>query len=397
MARVSVSHLPTIRERVATINRRAEKLGVDGVDLRVGETEQVTIPCTCGTCEVAPGWHDPRVDFVAEVEVIGGEVKLDGWVFLASIDHFEGLVRTSPAQGEVEGLRAYAEEAVCEHCGHNRDRRSTFILAREEDLTERIQVGSTCIKDFLGHTVSLWVWEQVEKLTEEFESFGGGPLAWALEHFLGATVNVIGAHGWVSRSKAQWGDEATADRVVTFLTHLREDVREHQVAGSSYTEEQVADLVARAIAWVEETPETNDYIGNLKQIAANGFVTVKSAGFAASIISSFLREEEKRVAREAEVAVSSPVPATNERITITGTVTKTDVKENAYGIRRVFTVLDDRGFRIWSTAPAAIDHAEVGDRVSFVARVERSDRDETFGFASRPSKARFVEEVVATA
>jgi hypothetical protein len=65
-------------------------------------------------------------------------------------------------------------------------------------------------------------------------------------------------------------------------------------------------------------------------------------------------------------------------------------QENDFGGREVMTVKDDRGFLVWGSTPHAIDSVQKGDRVRFVANVERSDRDETFGFFKRPRKAEVV-------
>lgn len=61
-------------------------------------------------------------------------------------------------------------------------------------------------------------------------------------------------------------------------------------------------------------------------------------------------------------------------------------------------VLDDRGFKVWGTVPAALERdehggmtvgtiAEKGDRVTFTARLEPSSDDETFGFFKRPRRS----------
>jgi hypothetical protein len=67
-------------------------------------------------------------------------------------------------------------------------------------------------------------------------------------------------------------------------------------------------------------------------------------------------------------------------------------------------VVDDRGFKTWGNAPEPfrgggvymvdeyVERPEVerGDRVTFTARLKRSDKDEYFGFYSRPTKARIL-------
>lgn len=95
---------------------------------------------------------------------------------------------------------------------------------------------------------------------------------------------------------------------------------------------------------------------------------------------------------------------------ITGTVLSTKNVESYYGTTTKMLVLDDRNFKVWGTLPSALegsytwneargDYDEVvaaskGDRVSFVANVEASDDDKSFGFFKRPRKAAFVQRVL---
>lgn len=110
--------------------------------------------------------------------------------------------------------------------------------------------------------------------------------------------------------------------------------------------------------------------------------------------------EQERAERDKD---REPVPVTDERIRITGTIIKTDTHEydGPYGpeYRDVMTVQDDRGWLVWGTKPGSLGNVQKDDRVTFMARVEPStDREETdwqtakqadpyFGFFKRPTKA----------
>jgi hypothetical protein len=51
---------------------------------------------------------------------------------------------------------------------------------------------------------------------------------------------------------------------------------------------------------------------------------------------------------------------------------------------------DDRGFKLWGTAFELDEEYVKGDRVAFMARVERSEDDPCFGFFSRPTKGQVI-------
>lgn len=100
---------------------------------------------------------------------------------------------------------------------------------------------------------------------------------------------------------------------------------------------------------------------------------------------------EKDEANKAPETPTGPVPVTEERIRITGTVLGLKEVEGymgGYDLKMVFAM--DRGdgtiCKLWGKALAS-----KGDTVSFMARVEPSNDDPTFGFFKRPTKIEVTE------
>lgn len=95
-----------------------------------------------------------------------------------------------------------------------------------------------------------------------------------------------------------------------------------------------------------------------------------------------------RIAKEnAQRQEGQPVPEGREKVT--GTIKSEKTVESDYGTTFKMVVEDDRGFRVYGTIPSAILHeVKVGDRVEFTAALKQADGDRTFGFYSRPTKAR---------
>lgn len=385
---IPTAYLPDITARVAKVNRRAEKLGVAGLTLEVSEPFEHVFEYSLD------GRHFTKFRATAvEVSVVGPTVSLAGWTFVAKVDHAEGgLVYSAPGHEDV-AVRDFAHEANCEHCGINRDRNTTYVLQHEDGTLT--QVGSTCIKDFLGHDVNLSIaFGAAGDIEDEF--FGGGftPDRPPLSHVLAVTNCVIRRDGWTPRSKTGLG--ATAGQVERLLFYSNVDRSERDLYVVTEEDEEIAE---KAREWARGLSNaSNDYLYNLSRIAQNDFVTPKSLGLAASLINAYRREVEKDVERKIEREESSPAPVTDERITVEGTVVKVSWKQG-FGYyddaRKVITVRDDRGFKVWGTCPSAISQAEQGDRVRYVARLEVSDRDETFAFAKRPSKAELLQSTNA--
>ncbi|MEH0110803.1 hypothetical protein V6N00_13915 [Tersicoccus sp. MR15.9] len=109
-------------------------------------------------------------------------------------------------------------------------------------------------------------------------------------------------------------------------------------------------------------------------------------------------ELEREAAREAERAARPPAPV--GPATIEGVVISTKFVDNSFsysgGSTMKMRVKDDRGFEVWSTAPATLrdavrnsgrDQYLAGSRVRFNATLKPSHDDPSFAFASRPTKA----------
>jgi len=100
-------------------------------------------------------------------------------------------------------------------------------------------------------------------------------------------------------------------------------------------------------------------------------------------------EADEAERRDAELdAAGVEVPDTTERVTVVGTVRSVKFVETQFGGTLKMLVEHDSGWKVWGSVPRSIEFPEAGDRVEFIARVERSRDDVRFGFFSRPTKAR---------
>lgn len=170
----------------------------------------------------------------------------------------------------------------------------------------------------------------------------------------------------IDRQAREWGEANKA--ALDFLTEAYEGT----VKLNGGIEDFVLDLRAKLYRY-----------GSLseKQTAAVEKIAAKQAEFAA-----------ERKQREAEEGEAQPIPAEvrEGRSTITGKVVSLKWRESQFGGAFKMVVRDDRGFKVWGTAPDSLfEDSEIpnGTRVRFDAAVTVSDDDETFGFYKRPTKA----------
>lgn len=358
--RVPEHNLPGLRERLEKLSRRCAKLGQPAITVReVGRSEHKITDERGRTLRVIPLVH---------VTIEGPTPKLAGWTFLCTIDHAGeagNILRTVP--GATVPLQYREAPPTCDHCKALRRRNDTFIVRHDDGRVA--QVGRQCLRDFLGHQSPEAVAAVAEFLAlagDYFEGAEGGEEGGCgsgsgripLDTFLAYVSRVIRADGWVSRTHAQeWGKSATADLALADL----DDATNRRRSGLTVKAErtpQPADYAraAAAIAWSatlrERDPESlNDYEHNLKVVTSAASITYRSAGIAASLITTYERALGIAAERKAAAAVSKHVGTIGKRETFAGlTCTKVLHLDTQYGALNINLFRDPAGnVLVWRT------------------------------------------------
>jgi len=102
------------------------------------------------------------------------------------------------------------------------------------------------------------------------------------------------------------------------------------------------------------------------------------------------KKAEREAQWKAESANLPPVPETDERIDVVAEILTTKEVEGMYGWQTKALYKTDAGYKLWGSLPSKISEAKKGDRVQLSAKVSRSEDDPSFGFISRPTKAKII-------
>jgi hypothetical protein len=289
-----------LTDKIDTLNKKAKKLNFPLIELK--EIERVK--------EIDP--KTKQVDEYIRVEINGEPPKLNGWIFVARIetikDNKQNLIFVAPN----EEIPTYYRNSgcKCDHCSTNRYRKYTYVLRHENG--EHKQVGSSCLKDFLGHTnphsyANYLEWmEDLTVFAEDSEkterSYGRNDYKYDLKYFVSYVAEYIKQTGYfLSRSKAEETlRSATADSVWNEIHNIK--LKREDKAVKEISEESEA-LANDAIEWaitLKDKENLSDYHHNLSLSCEANIVDWRSKGIVASLITAYQYEMEMIEKKERE-------------------------------------------------------------------------------------------------
>jgi hypothetical protein len=375
---VLLSRLSSVVAGLEALTKRAVRKGLTPIAWEVGKAYTVREHVNAETrCDHLSGLHCNGCRDVSRVPVtLTGEAPhFEGWTFLAALEHLDGenLVRAVPGEDVPPVYRNRGP--VCDHCKANRRRNDTFVVRHEDGRT--LQVGSTCVRDFLGGAA------EADKLASAAsilamarglceggcEGEGGSSSAGdsLLASYLPVVAWCVQSQGWISRTKArEEGREgaATADRAWTYLGSKREADR----AGVAVTDEHTA-LAMSAEFWAEHLTdaevdaERGDYLHNLRAVARTGLVNHRSAGIAASMVTAYQRYigRQRQATERAARPESSYVGVVKARITVTAKLDFVTGYETQYGYTTVLKFVTEGGtVLVWKASNTDLGRDDVG-------------------------------------
>lgn len=311
--------LDATRVKVEKMARRAEHIGFPPPVLTVGEpSERLVYLHSQDTRGRRLAGHDLTV-------TAPGPLQLDGWTLVAVLELAEGdgerltLLRKLPDSPEVPAVYRETSPDWCDHCRSRRDRRQSFLVVRDGEWR---QVGSTCIKDFLGHSAAeLVAWFGfLADLAEDPDWTGSGAceLSLTTAEVLTTACQVVVAYGWVPKSKAEPGVTiATAARVADIIEwrpgngddpSRALDAQLDAMPGSAERIERLRDATSAALEAIG--PDDSDWAWSLGVLWRAKRVTPRQLGLFVSAVVLGLRAQE----RQATVCLdSTPMGVVGER------------------------------------------------------------------------------------
>lgn len=354
-------YMEALRKKVATIQKKCARYGCDFQYAEVGEE---IVMVRDGVDRTGKPRMVPCRYVIVEVE---GTAQVPGWKFVASVEHTEKGNIFSKAMTDIEIPERYRTgDTYCEHCGTRRRRNGTFLIVDEEGNFK--QVGHNCLMDYTHGMSASWA-AYMASLRSAFEEEESRPVSgvgyhermYLMEEIARYTAETIRHFGY-----KRDGAGATRERVQDFYAVRQGDTRlwhpdvvakitgMMEEVGFDPESPEATSMAAKALAWIGQQEEKNDYFHNLKVVTSLQYISYGKFGLLVSLFPTWNRELEWEAKRRAEAEAgkqSEHVGAVGDRIT----VEIADVKcisswETMYGITYVWKITGaDGNIYTWKT------------------------------------------------
>lgn len=326
-----------IVEKVESLNRRAEKRGL-ALAFSITVEREFSVR-TEGTYEYE--------DFV-EFHIDGVYPAISGYTFAAVVDHASGgIIFRNPVFTEDVDLTPFADRNVCDHCGTKRKRSKTILLS--DAAGKIIQVGTSCIIDFLGKEAgALEFFAENSGILGDSDDDGhyASSPHYATVEICAIAVKLIADFGFVKSNTPG----STAAKIMDFVDdHYRSFPRDYDFTVTAKHTEQAL----KAIEFIKNSERRGEYQENVFRVLSSNRCEKRVFGFIAAGVRGALadiRKASESEKTEEKITVEFPAIGTviaNEEVI----VEKIFTFEGMYGAQHIFIMKSSAGIPyVWKTS-----------------------------------------------
>lgn len=286
----------------AKIDKANKRLARAGIDER--------FEATWGEPQIRTGVREDGSEVSYEYQTLTLNhpvICYEGWEFVASLDDTgNGMIVRSRPGAELDGWRPEAQR--CDHCGKYRARNETYVV-RNTETGELMQVGSSCMQNFLGIRPSgLWAvgFDPLAEEQDDTDDLGGSWGGASMRDEMHNTRQIIAAALLVTRDGRDYRpadfEESTSEAVRNVLWHRGGSEQEKEARNrlraeaAELADSPKVDLVLAAVAAMKPG---SDYADNMRMLAGAEAVSYRHAGLIASAVKVWAKQQEAAATEKA--------------------------------------------------------------------------------------------------
>jgi len=367
-------------KKVESLNKRSRKFNLPDI-ITVTEIRRFreNIKITIDKIKVGVFYRTVNVELV-EFNLAGTPPKINGWTFFGKValektesGNHRNILFEIPDRTIPEKYRSSGND--CEHCGHNRQRKHVFILGHDDGRF--MQVGRSCLKDFIGHGSPEVIADMMDSAMKyivdwEFSEFEKGNESYdlGLEHYMTCVCAAVREGGrFITKKECREscsGCGYTADDALGIVVNPVD-----KELGIYRTTESDNSKAKEILEWFSGYDSDSNFIYNLKTIVNRGYVQEHELSMFAALYSVWERSgKQTSTFKKGPVVVNEFCGQIGNKIEKTGKFLKSIQYESQFGIGFIYKFMDADGYIfVWFTS-CMLQEMEYGDNVSFSGKIK---------------------------
>jgi hypothetical protein len=307
------------------------------------------------------------VDCQYQVLVIEGEpLKYQGWEFIGVAEFVEEQIILHGFSDANKIQASDVKKGYCDHCQKVRNRGKVIFVKSEEGKLS--QVGSSCVKDFIGWTFFASALVTEEDFKEEFGGYLSGGISGintvgVIAHAIKAVqkLGYVKSSEGVSTKDLAWG-------VLKNIHQYNEIWAKNEIGEVGEAEFEKA---RQLIEWGKTIEGDSSYAQNVRSVCQLEFQTDSTVGIAVSIVKAESNQREKAIVEKVEFK-KEQFAETGSKVEVEVTVAGSNTFETQYGWTTLFTFINEGGYQFkWFSSNGG--NVEIGDKVKIKGTVKGSD------------------------
>lgn len=294
---------------------------------------------------------------------------LNGWQLVAVYDWEEtpnnGTVcYVSPVPGQmVPPQFRNVKDGQCDHCKTNRRRKKSMLVTK--NFLEFKVVGSSCVKDFLGHAtpnslIDVYSFElAVEDTIHNVNGMQPNMALHDIKKILTLSSMFVRKFGYVKVD--DYDKMPTRDCIHRYIHPDPISSFDKQFINNNVPQDKDKEKAEKVIKWIKEQSNATDYMHNLQKCVEAGAISNKRIGILASAVVSYDKATE-RADRENNSKANQWIGNIKDRLKgLQATVKRFNCIDGYYGMTTIVTLETEEGNTLVWFATNNPD-VEVGDQ-----------------------------------